>query len=168
MFIETLGQLKKTLSQLDGWLEAAATYATTKKFDPSVYLGLRLAPDQFAFAKQVQTACDTAKLAAARLAGKEAPKHPDTEQSLDELRARVKSVVTYLESFGAADFAEAATRRVTQPRWEGQYMLGADYFLEHALPNFYFHTTHAYAILRHNGVPLGKKDFLGALSKHTP
>jgi uncharacterized protein len=168
MFFETLGQLKKTLSQLDGWLEAAATYATTKKFDPSVYLGLRLAPDQFAFAKQVQTACDTAKLAAARLAGKEAPKHPDTEQSLDELRARVKSVVTYLESFSAADFAEAATRRVTQPRWEGQYMLGADYFLEHALPNFYFHTTHAYAILRHNGVPLGKKDFLGALSKHTP
>jgi hypothetical protein len=153
MFFETLGQLKKTLSQLDGWLEAAATYATTKKFDPSVYLGLRLAPDQFAFAKQVQTACDTAKLAA---------------QSLDELRARVKSVVTYLESFSAADFAEAATRRVTQPRWEGQYMLGADYFLEHALPNFYFHTTHAYAILRHNGVPLGKKDFLGALSKHTP
>jgi hypothetical protein len=168
MFFETLGQLKKTLSQLDGWLEAAATYATTKKFDPSVYLGLRLAPDQFAFAKQVQTACDTAKLAAARLAGKEAPKHPDTEQSLDELRARVKSVVTYLESFSAADFAEAATRRVTQPRWEGQYMLGADYFLEHALPNFYFHTTHVYAILRHNGVPLGKKDFLGALSKHTP
>jgi hypothetical protein len=168
MFFETLGQLKKTLSQLDGWLEAAATYATTKKFEPSVYLGLRLAPDQFAFAKQVQTACDTAKLAAARLAGKEAPKHPDTEQSLDELRARVKSVVTYLESFSAADFAEAATRRVSQPRWEGQYMLGADYFLEHALPNFYFHTTHAYAILRHNGVPLGKKDFLGALSKHTP
>jgi hypothetical protein len=168
MFFETLGQLKKTLSQLDGWLEAAATYAATKKFEPSVYLGLRLAPDQFAFAKQVQTACDTAKLAAARLAGKEAPKHPDTEQSLDELRARVKSVVTYLESFSAADFSEAATRRVTQPRWEGQYMLGADYFLEHALPNFYFHTTHAYAILRHNGVPLGKKDFLGALSKHTP
>ena len=168
MFFETLGQLKKTLSQLDGWLEAAATYATSKKFEPSVYLGLRLAPDQFAFAKQVQTACDTAKLAAARLAGKEAPKHPDTEQSLDELRARVKSVVTYLESFSAADFAEAATRRVTQPRWEGQYMLGADYFLEHALPNFYFHTTHAYAILRHNGVPLGKKDFLGALSKHAP
>jgi uncharacterized protein len=168
MFFETLGQLKKTLSQLDGWLETAATYAATKKFEPSVYLTLRLAPDQFAFAKQVQTACDTAKLAAARLAGKEAPKHADTEQSLDELRARVKSVVTYLESFSAADFTEAATRRVTQPRWEGQYMLGADYFLEHALPNFYFHTTHAYAILRHNGVPLGKKDFLGALSKHTP
>jgi hypothetical protein len=168
MFFETLGQLKKTLSQLDGWLEGAAAHAAAKKFEPSVYLGLRLAPDQFAFAKQVQTACDTAKLAAARLAGKEAPKHPDTEQSLDELRARVKSVVAYLETFSAADFAEAATRRVTQPRWEGQYMLGADYFLQHALPNFFFHATHAYAILRHNGVPLGKKDFLGALSKHHP
>lgn len=168
MFFETLGQVKKTLNQLDKWLELAAAHATAKSFDPSVYLTLRLAPDQFAFVRQVQTACDTAKLAAARLAGKEAPKHPDTEQNLDELRARVKSVVTYLESFSAADFAEAATRRVTQPRWEGQYMLGADYFLEHALPNFYFHTTHVYAILRHNGVPLGKKDFLGTLSKRAP
>ena len=168
MFFETLGQMKKTLNQLDSWLEAAGTYATSKKFEPSVYLGLRLAPDQLAFARQIQIACDTAKLAAARLAGKEAPTHADTEQSLDELRARVKSVVTYLESFSAADFAEAATRRVTQPRWEGQYMLGADYFLEHALPNFYFHASHTYAILRHNGVPLGKKDFLGTLSKHTP
>ncbi len=168
MFFVALGQLKKTLNQMDRWLEAAASHASSKKFDPSVYLGLRLAPDQFAFAKQVQVACDTAKLAAARLAGKEAPQHPDTEQSLDELRARVKSVVGYLESFTAADFAEAATRRVTQPRWEGQYMLGADYFLEHALPNFYFHAAHSYAILRHNGVPLGKKDYLGTLSKHTP
>ena len=168
MFFETLGQIKKTLQQVDTWLEAAAGHATAKKVDPSVYLGLRLVPDQFAFARQVQTACDTAKLAAARLAGKEAPSHPDTEQSLDELRARVKTVVTYLETFTAADFADAATRRITQPRWEGQYMLGADYFLQHALPNFFFHATHAYAILRHNGVPLGKKDYLGALSKHAP
>jgi uncharacterized protein len=168
MYFETVGQMKKTLNQLETWLDAAAAHATAKSFDPSVYLGLRLAPDQFAFARQVQTACDTAKLAAARLAGKEAPKHPDSEQSLDELRARVKSVVAYLESFSEADFTEAATRRVTQPRWEGQYMLGADYFLEHALPNFFFHATHAYAILRHNGVPLGKRDFLGPLSKHSP
>ncbi|HEY6079546.1 MAG TPA: DUF1993 domain-containing protein [Polyangiaceae bacterium] len=168
MYFETIGQMKKTLVQLEKWLEAAAAHATAKSFDPHVFLGLRLAPDQFALARQVQTACDTAKLAAARLCGKEAPKHPDTEQSLDELRARVKSVVEYLDGFSAADFEGAATRHVTQPRWEGQFMTGADYFLEHALPNFYFHGTHVYAILRHNGVPLGKRDFLGTLSKRNP
>jgi hypothetical protein len=168
MYFETLGQMKKVLGQLDKWLEAAAAHATAKSFDPKVFLELRLAPDQFSFVKQVQTACDTAKLTAARLSGKEAPSHPDTEQSLDELRARVQSVLAYLNGYSAADFEGAATRRVTQPRWEGKYMLGADYFLEHALPNFFFHATHAYAILRHNGVNLGKKDFLGPRTMHTP
>ena len=168
MFYETLGQLKKTLGQLEKWLEAAEAHATAKSFDPSVYLGLRLAPDQFAFARQVQLACDTAKQAAARLAGKEAPKEPDTEQTLADLRTRVRSALAYLEGFSPADFEGAGDRHVSQPRWEGQYMLGADYFLQHALPNFFFHTTHSYAILRHNGVPLGKRDFLGALSKHAP
>jgi uncharacterized protein len=168
MYFETLGQMKKMLGQLDKWLEAAAAHATAKSFDSKIFLEQRLAPDQFAFGRQVQTACDTAKLAAARLCGKEAPKHADTEQSLDELRARVKSVSAYLDGFTAADFEGAATRHVTQPRWEGKYMLGADYFLQHALPNFFFHATHAYAILRHNGVSVGKKDYLGPLSMHTP
>ena len=89
MYFETVRQMKKMLGQLDKWLEAAAAFAQTKKFDPNVFLTLRLAPDQFPFVKQVQTACDTAKLVAARLAGKEAPSHPDTEQTLDELRARI-------------------------------------------------------------------------------
>ncbi len=168
MYFEMFGQIKKILGQLEKWLEAAGAHATAKSFDPSVYLTLRLAPDQFPFARQVQTACDTAKLAAARLSGKEAPKHADNEQSLEDLRARVKSVLEYLNGFSAADFEGAATRHVTQPRWEGKYMLGADYFLEHALPNFFFHTTHAYALLRHNGVSLGKRDFLGPLSMHAP
>jgi uncharacterized protein len=168
MYFEIIGQMTKTLGQLDKWLEAASAHATAKSFDPNVFLTLRLAPDQFPFARQVQTACDTAKLAAARLAGKEAPKHPDTEQTLDDLRARAKSVIAYLDTFSAADFEGAATRHITQPRWETKFMLGADYFREHALPNFYFHTTHVYALLRHNGVSLGKKDFLGPLSMHTP
>jgi hypothetical protein len=124
-----------------------------------------LAPDQFAFARQVQTACDTVKLAASRLTGKEAPSQPDTEQTLDELRARVRSVVAYLDGFSEKDFEGAAARTVTQPRWEGKTMTGADYFLEHALPNFFFHLTHAYAILRHNGVSLGKRDYLGTLTQ---
>jgi len=160
--------LKKTLGQLDKWLEAAAGFAATRSFDPNVFLGSRLFPDQFAFARQVQTACDTAKLAASRLSGKEAPSHPDTEQTLDELRARVAAVIKYLDGFSAADFAAAATKVVSQPRWEGKVMTGQDYFVEHALPNFFFHVSHAYAILRHNGVSIGKRDYLGALSLRAP
>jgi uncharacterized protein len=168
MYYQTIRQMKKMLGQVDKWLEATVAFANTKSFDPNLFLGFRLAPDQFAFARQVQTACDTAKLATARLAGKEAPKHADTEQTIEELRARVRSVVTYLEGFTEKDFENAATRVITQPRWEGKVMTGADYFLEHALPNFFFHLTHAYAILRHNGVGLGKRDYLGPLSQRTP
>ena len=168
MYYETFRQIKKMLGQLDKWLEMASAHAQTKSFDPNVFLGLRLAPDQFAFARQVQTACDTAKLAASRLTGKDAPKQPDTEQTLDELRARVQSVIAYLDGFSEKDFEGAAARVVTQPRWEGKTMTGADYFIEHALPNVFFHLTHAYAILRHNGVNVGKRDYLGPLSLRAP
>lgn len=164
MYFQMIQQFKKHLGQLDKWLEAGANHAAAKSFDPSVFLGLRLAPDQFAFARQVQTACDTAKLATTRLTGKEAPKHDDNEKTIDELRARVASVIEWLGTFTEQDFEGAATRRVTQPRWEGKQMTGANYFLEHALPNFYFHLTTAYAILRHNGVVVGKRDYLGPLT----
>jgi hypothetical protein len=164
MYFEAIGQMKKQLGQLDKWLEAAAAFAKTKSFDPDTFVGCRLAPDQFAFARQVQTACDTAKLVAARLSGKDAPKHEDNEKTLDELRARVQSVIAYLDGFTAADFSQASARVITQPRWEGQTMSGANYFLEHGVPNFFFHLTTAYAILRHNGVPVGKRDYLGALT----
>src|SRR5579863_2241864 len=161
-------QMKKQLGQLGKWLDAAAADAKTRSFDPNVFLGLRLSPDQFAFARQVQTACDTAKLAASRLTGKEAPSQPDTEQTLEELGARVRSVIAFLDTLSAKDFEGAATRVVTQPRWEGKVMSGADYFVEHAVPNFFFHITHVYAILRHNGVNVGKRDYLGALSLRAP
>jgi hypothetical protein len=168
MYYETFRHMKKQLGHLDKWLETAATHATTMKFDPNLYLGFRLAPDQFALVKQVQAACDTAKLAASRLTGKDAPSHPDTEQTVEELRARIRSVIAYLDGFSEADFAGAATRSVTTPRWEGKTMTGANYFLEHGQPNFFFHLTHAYAILRHNGVSLGKRDYLGALTYDAP
>jgi len=168
MYYETFGQFKKSLGQLDKWLEAAATFAQSRSFDPNVFVGLRLAPDQFALSRQVQATCDTAKLAASRLTGKEAPAHPDTEATLSELQARIRSVVSYLDSLSAKDFEQAASRVVSQPRWEGKVMSGADYFQEHALPNFFFHLTHTYAILRHNGVPVGKRDYLGTLSLKAP
>src|SRR5437764_890782 len=100
MYLQMFRQMKKMLGQLDKWLDTATAFAEKKSFDPNVFLTLRLAPDQFAFARQVQTACDTAKLAAARLAGKEPPKHADTEQTIDELHARVRSVIAYLDGFG--------------------------------------------------------------------
>jgi len=168
MYYVMFGQMKKQLAQMDKWLGTARAFAESKSFDPNVFVSMRLAPDQFAFARQVQTACDTVKLAASRLAGKDAPSHPDTEQTLDELQARVRAVVGYLDGFSEKDFESAATRTITQPRWEGRTMSGADYFVEHAVPNFYFHLTHVYAILRHNGVNVGKRDYLGALNLRAP
>lgn len=168
MYHEFFGQMKKLLGQLDTWLAAAATFARNQGQDPDELLELRLAPDQFALVRQVQIACDTAKLAAARLSGKEAPSHPDTEKTLEELQVRTRSVIAYLDGLSARDFEGAATRVITQSRWEGKVMAGADYFVEHAVPNFFFHVTHTYAILRHRGVPLGKRDYLGPLSLRVP
>jgi hypothetical protein len=168
MYEAMFRQMRKTLGQIDKWLETAKAHAEAKSLDPKGFLEMRLAPDQFAFARQVQVACDTAKSAASRLTGKEAPVMADTEQSLDELRARVQATVAYLDGLTAQDFAGADARTITQPRWEGKTLTGADYFVEHAVPNFFFHTSHAYAILRHAGVPLGKRDFLGALTMHAP
>jgi uncharacterized protein len=168
MYYDTFQQMKKMLGNVEKWLDAAEAFAKTKSFEPNTFLDLRLVVDQFPFVRQVQSACDTAKLAAARLTGKEAPSHPDTEKTLGELKTRVQAVITYLGGFSAKDFEGAATRVITQPRWEGKVMSGADYFNQHAVPNFYFHTTHAYAILRHNGVNVGKKDFLGSLNLRAP
>jgi uncharacterized protein len=168
MYEDMFRQMKKTLGQIDHCLAAASEYAKTKPFDATILLGLRLAPDQFPLSRQVQIACDTAKLGASRLTGKEAPNQTDTEQSIDELRARVRSVIAYLDGFTGKDFEGTATRVITQPRWEGKTMTGHDYFFEHVVPNFFFHCGHVYALLRHNGVPLGKRDYLGALTQTLP
>ncbi len=168
MYYPILLQMKKTLAQLDKWLDAATAFAKERSFDPNLFLAIRLTPDQLPLVKQVQIACDTAKLSASRLSGKEAPSHADTETTIEELHARIRAVTAYLDGFTAKDFDGAATRVITQPRWEGKVMSGADYFLEHAVPNFFFHATHTYALLRHAGVNLGKKDYLGALSLRAP
>jgi hypothetical protein len=168
MYLQTFAQMKKQLGQLDQWLATAAEHAKSRNFDPNVLTGMRLAPDMFPLSRQVQICCDSAKLAASYLSGKPAESQPDTETTLDELRARVQSIVRYLDGFTAADFAGAANQVVSQPRWKGEWMTGEEYLLQHGLPNFFFHLTTAYAILRHAGVGIGKRDFLGPQDKKPP
>jgi len=168
MYIETMVQFKKQLGQLDKWLVTASEYAKSRNFDPAVFLTLRLAPDQFPLTRQVQIACDTVKLAVAYLTGKPAQPQEDTETTIEQLQARIGSIISLLDGLTAADFEGAAKRVVSQPRWKGEWMTGEDYFIQHAVPNFYFHLTTAYAILRHNGVVIGKRDYLGAQTKRPP
>jgi uncharacterized protein len=156
-------QFIKMLTNLGKLIDKAATYSEAKKFDVEVLFNSRLAPDQFNFIRQVQIACDTAKLCAARLTGKEAPVWEDNEKTLHDVKARIEKTVAYLKEFKPVDFEGAEKRTVTQPRWEGKYLTTTEYVLEHALPNIYFHITTAYSILRHNGVDVGKKDYLGEL-----
>lgn len=163
LFAITVTQYSKTLDNLSALLNKAAVYAEAKKFDVEVLLNSRLAPDQFNLIRQVQIACDTAKFGAARLCGKEAPGHPDSEKTLPELQARIKTVQAYLASFTEADFSGAESRHISQPRWEGKYLTGLEFAIQHSIPNLYFHVTTAYSILRSNGVDVGKKDFLGAM-----
>lgn len=156
----TVPQLKRALRNVDRWLEKASGHPDAAKL-----LTARLAPDQFNFTRQVQTAADNAKMMPGRLAGREWPSHPDTESSFEQLRARLASVIAYLETFQRADFAEAAEREIKLP-WmkDGQFMKAHDYLVEFGLPNFYFHVVTAYGILRHGGVSLGKIDFLGQIT----
>lgn len=157
-------EFKKLLRGVDGWLDKAVAFAATKKFDPSSLLQARLAPDMFPLVRQIQAVCDQAKYAAGRTTGKDMPAHPDTEQTIDELRQRIASVISYLDGFSPSDWAGVDDRSVTTPRWEGKSMTATNYFVEHALPNFFFHLSMTYAILRENGVDVGKRDFLGAMT----
>ena len=160
---QTVLEIKKLLRNLDAILEKTLANASARKIDPAVLLQSRLAPDMFPLVSQVRLSCDHAKWAAARTAGKEAPSHADNEKTIDELRARIAGVVSFMDGFTAADYAGADDRRISLPRWEGKSMSASEYLVEYALPNFAFHYTTAYAILRHNGVELGKRDYLGPL-----
>lgn len=160
----SLVQMKKMLQNLDAWMGKAVDHATARGFDASVLLTARLAPDQYPLPRQIQAACDAAKLAAARLSGKEPPKHPDTETTLAELRARIATVIAYLDTFQASDFDGAEVRAIPLGFAPGKVMSGDDYLHEMATANFYFHLVTAYAILRHNGVALGKQDYIGSLN----
>jgi hypothetical protein len=164
--IVTIHQFAKTLKNLDQWIEKAIAHAQAKKFEPDVLVEARLAPDQYTFARQIQSACDQAKYAAAYLSGQKAPSHPDTEKTIPELRARIQTCLTYIEGFKASDFAGSEDRHVSPPWLKGKWVLGLDWLSTLAIPNFYFHVTTAYAILRHNGVDIGKMDYIGGLPTH--
>ena len=160
---DTIRLLEKMLKNLGQWMNKAEEYAKSKSFDAEVLAQSRLAPDAYEFIRQVQAACDQAKYAAAYLGGKQPPSHPDTEKTFAELRARVEKCLGFLESVQAKDLAGAEDRKVA-PQWlGGKWLRGDDYLAAVAIPNFFFHVTMAYAILRHNGVQLGKMDYVGTL-----
>ena len=155
--------LTRGLKNLSAYLEKGRANAEERKIDPAVLVSARLAPDMHPLSRQVQIASDTAKNAAARLAGIDAPSMPDTETSFGELHARIEKTVAFLAGIGESQLDGSETRQIVLkfPGREMQFT-GADYLTHFALPNFYFHLTTAYAILRHNGVPVGKMDFMGA------
>lgn len=166
MYYRTIVEFKKMLLNLDGCLVKAAAYADHKKFDVNQLCEARLAPDMYPFARQVQSACDSAKFCASYLSGKLAPKHEDNEKTWSELRERIKKAVAYLEGFKFEDFNQAATMKVS-PNWaKGQWIIGEEFMTDISVPNFYFHLTTAYAILRHSGVDVGKGDYLGQMNLH--
>ena len=164
LYDETIPIVDKMLANLEAWLDIATEHARARRFDPELFLSSRLAPDQYDLKRQIQSACDQAKFAAARVTGKEPPTHPDTEQTMDELRARIRTVRQYLATFREADFEGAEERVVPLFFLPGKGMLASDWLREFSLPSFYFHATTAYAILRAGGVPLGKANYIGMLS----
>ena len=154
----------KQLGAMLNWLDKAETHAEARKFDTAVYLGLRLAPDMLPLVSQIRIASDTAKGCVARLSGQEPPKFEDNEATLDELRQRIRKTIDYVQSVPASAIDGSEARDIVLPmRNRDPLHFTGEFYLKHwALPNFFFHCTTAYALLRHNGVALGKPDFLNA------
>lgn len=152
----------RMLHNLSTLLDKADADAQARKFDVDVLLSARLYPDMFSLLRQVQLACDFAKGASARLAGLPVPAFPDDEKTVDALKARIARVRDFIGSVSASDVDAGADRAITIKLRDGSVeMKGIDYLNNMAMPNFYFHVTTAYAILRHNGVAIGKRDFVG-------
>ncbi|MGE0371118.1 MAG: DUF1993 family protein [Gammaproteobacteria bacterium] len=162
MYQACVPPLTRTLNNLGGLLEKAAAHAEARKIDPAVLIGSRLYPDMFPLARQVQIASDNAKGCAARLAGLDPPRYEDTETTFPELTARLRKTVDFLATVRPEQIDGSEERTITLVMRHGTLTFpGQTYLLNYALPNVYFHATTAYAILRHNGVEVGKQDFLG-------
>lgn len=165
MYNASVPVFARMLGNMLGWLDKAEAHAQARGFSADNYLGLRLAPDMLPFASQVRIACDNAKGCARRLAGVEAPVHADDETTLEQLRARIRSTLEFIESVPEERFEDCESRPIEIPirNREPLRFDGESYLKQFALPNTFFHLTTAYALLRHAGVPLGKADFLGAM-----
>ena len=165
MYYQVISQCTQTLKHLETCLDKAEQHALVKTFDVGVLMSGRLAPDMQPFIYQVQSACDYVKAAAAWLSGQTPPRHQDNEQTIDDLRARIRKTITFAESVKEVDYAGARKRKV-RLSWApaGKVVFGEDYLLQVAVPNIFFHVAMAYAILRHNGVDVGKRDFLGPIN----
>lgn len=150
------------LTNLSAILDKAQAHAEAKKFDPAVLTTDRLYPDMLPMARQVQIACDGAKGAVARLAGVEIPKHDDTEQTFAELKGRIAKTIAFVESIKPAQLESTEDKEIVLKLGGKETKFnGMQFLLGHALPNFYFHVVTAYGILRHNGVEIGKRDYIG-------
>ena len=162
MYSASVPVFVRMLGNVGQWLDKAEAHAAAKKFDPAVYLQARLAPDMLPLVKQIQIACDAAKFCVARVAGSEAPKFDDSETTFDELKERIRKTLAYLETVPASALDGTEDKEITFPvgREAKRTMTAQAYLTTWALPNFFFHVTTAYAILRHNGVDLGKSDYL--------
>ncbi len=163
IYTTSLPVFKQMLGGLQEVLRKANAHALDKKIDPNALLQTRLYPDMFPLLRQVQVATDFAKSVSARLAGVDVPKVDDTEQTFDDLQARIETVLAFMAGLDEARFADAAMREiVTQAGTpKEKRFTGQSYLLNYGLPHFFFHITTAYAILRHNGVEVGKKDYIG-------
>ena len=153
----------RMLGNLLTWLEKAEAHAQARKWDPDLLLTARLAPDMLPFSAQIQIACDAAKFGVARLSGVDAPKFPDDEKTLAELKERVRKTIAYMQSVPAAKLEGTEDKDITVPLRDRSMVFKGEVFLKSfCLPIFLFHVTMTYALLRHNGVELGKMDYLGA------
>lgn len=162
MYSASVPVFVRMFDNMTKWLDKAEAHAAAKKFDPAVYMQLRLAPDMLAFPRQIQIASDGAKFGVARLGGVEAPKFEDNESSIAELRERIAKTLAFVQSVPEANIVGTEEKDITVPRRDGSIVVkGEIYLRQFVMPNFYFHVTTAYALLRNNGVELGKSDFLG-------
>ena len=164
MYYQVVSQCVQSLKTVEVLLDKAEQHAAAKKFDVGVLMTSRLAPDMKDFIYQVQSACDYVKAAAAWLSGQTPPKHEDNEQTLEELRARVRKTVNFAESVREAQYEGAEDRKVSLSWAPGKVIGGEDYLLQITIPNVYFHIAMTYAILRNGGVDVGKMDFLGPMN----
>lgn len=164
MYAASVPTFVHALTNLSAILTKAEAHAEAKKIDPSVLINARLYPDMFPLSRQVQIACDIAKGGVARLAGAEVPSHPDTETTFAELQARITKVITFIQGFSAKQIDGSESKKITLKVGGNEMVFdGQPYLLHFVTPNVYFHITAAYAILRHNGVEIGKMDFLGKI-----